>query len=109
MGIRLSGIVLVTLALWGCSHLVSLSPLLPPPQLAPGLGLSETWYSCIVSSSSLGELLGALVPAFLTPHFYVKHLMLAELALCLLGGVLFGIGKSGWMLLIGELAHTTST
>ena len=31
---------------------------LPPHQIEPGLGLSETWYSVIVSAGSLGTFIG---------------------------------------------------
>lgn len=73
-----------------------------PQQIQPGLGLSETWYSWIVSIQSTGELVGAILFGLLMRWLYAKHLMLANLAVCASGGLVFGIGKYGWMLLIGE-------
>ena len=75
-------------------------------QIQPGLGLSETWYSWIVSAQACGELVGAVVFAVLLRWMYTKHLLLASLALCAGGGLMFGIGKYGWMLLIGEASCT---
>jgi MFS family permease len=68
----------------------------------PGLGLSETWYSWIVSIQSIGELAGAIAISLLLRWFYTKYLMLISLAVCGGGGVLYGVGKYGWMLLIGR-------
>ena len=70
-------------------------------QVQPGLGLSETWYSWIVSIQSIGELAGAIAISLLLRWFYTKYLMLISLAVCGGGGVLYGVGKYGWMLLIG--------
>ena len=70
-------------------------------QVQPGLGLSETWYSWIVSIQSVGELAGAIVISLLLRWCYTKYLMLSSLALCGGGGVLYGVGKYGWMLFIG--------
>lgn len=70
-------------------------------QIQPGLGLSETWYSWIVSVQSIGELAGAIVVGILLRWLYTKHLILSALALSACGGLLFGVGKYSWMLLIG--------
>ena len=70
-------------------------------QVQPGLGLSEMWYSWIVSIMSVGELAGAAATSMLLRRVYTKLLMLANLALCACGGLLYGVGESGWMLLIG--------
>ena len=77
-------------------------PALWPQQIQPGLGLSETWYSWIVSIQSTGELVGAVLIGLLMRWLYAKHLMLANLAVSASGGLVFGIGRYGWMLLIGE-------
>ena len=73
----------------------------------PGLGLSETWYSCIVGIMSLGQLAGAIMVGILSRYMYIKYLMLAALGLTTIGGVLYGIGSYGWMILIGQL-HTAN-
>ena len=73
-------------------------------QIQPGLGLSELWYSWIISISSIGELLGAIVCGLLTHRIYTKHLILVSLFLCCVGGIMYGVGRYGWMLLVGELA-----
>ncbi len=78
------------------------------PQVQPGLGLSETWYSWIVSVASIGELLGAVTVGVLARSFYTKHLVLALLAMAFSGGIIYGIGKFGWMLLIGTCGVNTS-
>lgn len=70
-------------------------------QIQPGLGLSETWYSWIVSVQSLGELIGAIAAGIVLRWFYTKYLMLSALTFSGCGGLLFGIGRHGWMLLIG--------
>ena len=72
------------------------------PQVQPGLGLSESWYSWIVSVLSIGELTGAVVISILLRWVYTKYMMLSSLALAVCGGVLYSIGKYGWMILIGE-------
>jgi MFS family permease len=72
------------------------------PDLQPGLGLSETWYSWIVSIISVGELAGAVATSVLMRKVFIKFLMLANLSLCAFGGLLYGVGKYGWMLLIGR-------
>ena len=73
-----------------------------PVQVQPGLGLSESWYSWIVSVLSIGELTGAVVISILLRWVYTKYMMLSSLALAVCGGVLYSIGKYGWMILIGE-------
>ena len=74
--------------------------------MQPGLGLSEGWYSWIVGVVSIGELAGAAGVSLLLRWFYTKHLMLTTLAVCGLGGLLFGIGRYGWMLLMGIYIRT---
>ena len=69
--------------------------------MQPGLGLSETWYSWIVSIISVGELAGAVATSVLLQRIYTKLLMLGNLSLCVFGGLLYGVGEYGWMLLIG--------
>ena len=71
-------------------------------QVQPGLGLSETWYSWIVSIISVGELVGAVATSILLQKVFTKFLMLVNLLLCGLGGLLYGLGQYGWMLLIGK-------
>ena len=71
-------------------------------QIQPGLGLSETWYTWVVSIGSVGELLGAVLMGILSRRLYVKHLLLTALFSSFTGGLFFGIGKYGWMLLIGK-------
>lgn len=75
-------------------------------QIQPGLGLSETWYSWIVSVQSLGELVGAIAAGIVLRWLYTKYLMLSALALCGCGGLLYGVGRYGWMLLIGTHLFT---
>ena len=65
--------------------------------------MSETWYTWIISISSIGELLGAVVYGVLSRRVYVKWLLLSSILSAFLGGLLFGIGKYGWMLLIGKV------
>lgn len=72
-------------------------------QIQPGLGLSETWYTWIISIGSIGELIGAVTFGMLSRRVYIKWLILMSLFIAFSGGVLFGIGKYGWMLLIGEI------
>ena len=79
--------------------------LLTHAQVQPGLGLSESWYSWIVSIQSVGELAGAIVISLLLRWCYTKYLMLSSLALCGGGGLLYGVGKYGWMLFIGMHEH----
>ena len=74
-------------------------------QIQPGLGLSETWYSWIISLSSLGEFTGAITYGVLLRFFLTKHLMLVNLSVAATGGLFYGIGKFGWMLLIGKYGH----
>ena len=76
-------------------------------QLQPGLGLSETWYSWIVSIISVGELAGAVATSVLMRKVFIKFLMLANLSLCAFGGLLYGVGEYGWMLLIGKSHSNT--
>ena len=76
-------------------------------QLQPGLGLSETWYSWIVSIISVGELAGAVATSVLLRKVFTKFLMLANLSLCAIGGLLYGVGEYGWMLLIGKSHSNT--
>ena len=72
------------------------------PQVQPGLGLSETWYSWIVGVASVGEITAAITIAILLRcSVYAKHLLLIGLAVGATGGIFYGIGKNGWMLLIG--------
>jgi len=73
-------------------------------QIQPGLGLSESWYSWIISLSSLGEFTGAITYGVLLRFFLTKHLMLVNLSVAAIGGLFYGIGKFGWMLLIGKQA-----
>ena len=70
-------------------------------QVQPGLGLSETWYSWLVSILSIGEFAGAVVTSLLLRKIYIKYLLLAYLALCAFGGLLYGVGQNGWMLFTG--------
>ena len=70
-------------------------------QVQPGLGLSETWYSWIVSIASAGEVAAAVATSVLLRKIYTKYLILAHVCLCAFGGLLYGIGESGWMLLLG--------
>ena len=72
-------------------------------QIQPGLGLSEVWYTVIVSVQSLGELTGAVIMGTLSRWVYTKVITLISLAICFTGALLYGIGKAGWMLLVGEL------
>jgi len=71
-------------------------------QIQPGLGLSETWYSWVIGLSSLGEFTGAITYGVLLHFFLTKHLMLVNLSVAAIGGLFYGIGKFGWMLLIGK-------
>jgi MFS family permease len=71
-------------------------------KLQPGLGLSETWYSWIVSILSVGELAGAVAVSFILRRIFTKYVMLANLSLCAFGGLLYGVGEYGWMLLTGR-------
>lgn len=71
-------------------------------QVGPGLGLSEIWYAGIVGVLSVGQLIGALLVGVLFRYVYTKHLLLGSLACIAAGGVFYGIGSYGWMLLIGE-------
>ena len=73
-------------------------------QVQPGLGLSELWYSCIVSVISVGQLTGAVSVGLLSKHLPTKYILLGMLCLCCSGGVFYAVGKYGWMLLIGLLA-----
>ncbi len=75
-------------------------------QEQPGLGLSETWYSWVVSMSSFGEFVGAIVSSVLLRWFYTKHVMLVNLCIIAVGGIIYGIGKSGWMLILGTYGHS---
>ena len=52
--------------------------------------------------SSVGEFTGAIAMGFLIRHLYTKHLMLANLSVCVIGGIFYSIGKFGWMLMIGQ-------
>lgn len=70
-------------------------------QNEPGLGLNELWYSWIVSIVSVGQLLGAVSVGLLTKLFFTKYILLTMLGVCCSGGILYAIGKYGWMLLIG--------
>ena len=70
-------------------------------QVQPGLGLSEIWYSCIVSIISVGQLTGAVSVGLLSKRLSTKYILLGMLCLCCTGGVFYAIGKYGWMLLIG--------
>jgi len=50
----------------------------------------------------------SLVPlpfGVLLRFFLTKHLMLVNLIVAAIGGLFYGIGKFGWMLLIGESGH----
>ena len=71
-------------------------------QVAPGLGLSENWYAGIVSILSVGQVIGALLVGVLSRYLYIKHLILGSLACIAAGGIFYGIGSYGWMLLIGQ-------
>ena len=73
-------------------------------QVQSGLGLSELWYSCIVSVISVGQLTGAVSVGLLSKHLPTKYILLGVLCLCCSGGVFYAVGKYGWMLLIGLLA-----
>ena len=57
-----------------------------------------------MSILSVGELVGAVAISLLLRWIYTKYLMLSSLALCGSGGLLFCVGKYGWMLLIGTTA-----
>ena len=70
--------------------------------MQPGLDLSEEWYSWIVGIGSIGEFIGAVLIGVLMKRFYTKHLMLVILFNSAIGGLLYGIGKYGWMLLMGK-------
>lgn len=74
----------------------------------PGLGLSETWYSGIVGILSLGQLAGAVMVGILSRYMLIKYLVLIALGLTAAGGVLYGIGRYGWMVLIGQLHNQSN-
>ena len=59
--------------------------------------------------SSFGEFSGAVLVSILLRWFYTKHLMLMSFLVCIAGGLLYGIGKYGWMLLIGQTLLVTDT
>ena len=54
------------------SGLLHHDPAVARLQIEPGLGLSELWYSWIISIASIGELLGAIVSGLLTNWLYSK-------------------------------------
>ena len=74
-------------------------------QTEPGLGLSDLWYSWIVSIVSVGQLLGAVAVGVFTKFFFTKYILLTMLAVCCSGGILYAIGQYGWMLLLGWSAN----
>ena len=78
-------------------------------QVQPGLGLSEVWYSWIVSVASVGLLIGSITLGFLVRWFYAKYLFVGNLLVCIAGGVLYAAARNGWMLLASESQATVST
>ena len=72
-------------------------------QVRPGLGLSEIWYASIVGVLSLGQFVGAVLVGVLSRYIYTKYLMVCSLGLTAIGGIFYGIGSYGWMILIGQL------
>ena len=60
--------------------------------------------------ASVGGFTGAIMMGFLLRHLRTKHLMLTCLSACIVGGMLYSIGKFGWMLLLGQyILYGTST
>lgn len=51
---------------------------------------------------SVGEFLGAIIFGTLSRRVYIKYLLLVALFLAFGGGILFGVGLNGWMLLFGK-------
>ena len=52
--------------------------------------------------SSIGEISAAItIAVLLRCSIYAKYLMLMGLAVGATGGILYGVGKNEWMLLIG--------
>ena len=54
-----------------------------------------------MSIASVGEVVGAVAVGIVSRRFCTKYIMLVLLMICAAGGLVFGIGKFGWMLLIG--------
>lgn len=71
-------------------------------QVQAGLGLSEFWYSWIVSVTSIGLFIGSILLGFLTRWIYAKYLFVGNLLVCIAGSVLYAVARNGWMLLSSE-------
>lgn len=71
--------------------------------MEPGLDLNETWYSWIISIASVGELLGALTLGVIMRRVHSKLLLLAIQVSLIAGGILYGVGSYGWMLLLSMI------
>ncbi len=67
----------------------------------PGLGMSELFYSVLMTSFFGGEVVGGLIPGFLVsciPHWYQ---FLFAISLHTIGYVLYGVATNGWVLMVG--------
>lgn len=71
------------------------------PQITPGLGLSESWYTLIVSASSTGVIVAAMIYSIINRFVYYKLLIITVLIINILGGMLYANANNGWTLLSG--------
>ena len=71
------------------------------PQITPGLNLSESWYTLIVSANSVGVIVAAIIYSIISRSVYYKLLIITVLIVNILGGLLYAIANNGWTLLSG--------
>ena len=68
----------------------------------PGLGLSEIWYSLVVSAQSIGIFVGALLFSVFACSFYYKYIIIGSLFIAISSGVIYGFAVQGWMVITGS-------
>uniref|UniRef100_A0A1X7ULK3 Major facilitator superfamily (MFS) profile domain-containing protein n=1 Tax=Amphimedon queenslandica TaxID=400682 RepID=A0A1X7ULK3_AMPQE len=71
-------------------------------QVVPGLGLSETWYSWVISAQSIGIFVGALLFSVFARSFYYKYIIIGSLFILMLSGIFFSFAVNGWMVITGR-------
>ena len=76
--------------------------ILASPQVLPGLGQSEFFYSWVVNSYSIGEMTFALVYAYLFHVVPYTYIFLSLTVSYILGSLLYAVASYGWAILVAR-------
>ena len=76
-------------------------------QIEPGLGLSETFYHWVIATYSFGEVLGALLAAYIVSRIPFWYSIMLSLLTNIAGFVFYATAINGWMMITSRVLTGT--